>query len=440
MPNRMTGSPLDKLRAPFIKLWVAASVLITVLPCALAQRAHLTATQDSQSAQIRTQSNLVLVPALVKTKAGELVYTLTSQDCSISDNGIEQKVTLTDGASQQPLALVVVVQTGGTGAQQLPNLRHLGTMIEAMVGNVPHHVALVTFDSKPHLQQGFTPDLADLGRAIQAMRSGDNGAAILDGLAVSINMVRKQPPEFRRAVLLISGTVDHGSQTKLSEALRVVSETNTVVYSMAFSTSKTAVKAALANTPSSPSSNKTNTATATVTSNATEQANLANTLPTAPSDPNAATYSLAFSSLSAAVRTNLANAPSPPSARGCAQHATQTVSGRLGEQESCASFMPLLLFAARLGMNGLARNTPETVARLTGGEYKKFDNRQSLESGLYVFANDLPNRYILSFQPLSPTPGLHTIEVTLKNYPKLRVSARTSYWAEGEKKAAQKAP
>ncbi|MHB1935323.1 MAG: VWA domain-containing protein [Acidobacteriaceae bacterium] len=423
-----------------MKLYAAAFLVTLSGTCALAQKAKPPASQNVQPVQIRTQADLVMVPTLVKTNAGELVYTLTSQDFSISDNGIEQRVTLTDGASQQPLALVVVVQTGGTGAQQLPNLRHLETMIEAMVGNVPHHVALVTFDSKPHLQQGFTPDLADLGRAIQAMRPGDNGAAILDGLAVSINMVRKQPPEFRRAVLLISGTVDHGSQTKLSEALRVVSETNTVIYSMAFSTSKTAVKAALANTPSSPSSNKTNNATAAVTPNATEQANLANTPSTPSSDPSAADYSLAFTSLQAAVGTDLASTPSSPSAKGCAQHATQTVSGRLGEQESCASFMPIILFAARLGMNGLARNTPETVARLTGGEYKKFDNRQNLESGLYVFANDLPNRYILSFQPLSPTPGLHTIEVTLKNYPKLRVSARTSYWAASEKKAAREAP
>lgn len=86
-------------------------------------------------------------------------------------------------------------------------------------------------------------------------------------------------------------------------------------------------------------------------------------------------------------------------------------------------------------MNGLSRNTPETVARMTGGEYRTFNDEKSLESGLYLFANHLPNRYILSFQPRSPTPGLHTIEVTLKNYPKLLVAARTSYWADGESTA-----
>ncbi len=377
-----------------------------------------------------------MVPTLVKTKAGDRVFSLMSQDFTITDNGVEQKVSLDNDMGQQPLALVVVVQTGGAGVQRLPSLQHLQTMLEAMVGNVPHQVALVAFDSKPHLLQNFTPNLADVGKAMQATHPGDGGAAILDGLAVSINMVRKQPPEFRRAVLLISGTVDHGSQTKLDEALRVVSETNTVVYSMAFSTTKTEVKAALTNTPSSPSSSHANT----TVHEPQVQTNLADKPSPQPASGTDPAYSFAFSSLNAAVGAERTNTPSSPTSKGCSQHATQSAGGRLGNQDSCASFMPLILFATRLGMNGLSRNTPRTVARLTGGEYRKFDNERELESGLFAFANDLPNRYLLSFQPVSPTLGLHTIQVTLKNYPKLLVAARASYWAAGEAATGRSTP
>lgn len=406
-------------------------VFLTILPgaCALAQSAKAPAAPNLQIA-LRSQSNVVMVPTLVKTKAGDRVFSLAPQDFTITDNGTEQKVTLDGDQGQQPLALVVVVQTGGAGVQRLPGLQHLQTMLEAMVGNVPHQVALVVFDSKPHLLQNFTPNLADVGKAMQAIHPGDGGAAILDGLAVSINMVRKQPPEFRRAVLLISGTVDHGSQTKLDEALRVVSETNTVIYSMAFSTTKTEVKAALANTPSSPSSRHA----------PQEQTNLAAKPSSPPPSGTNPAYSFAFSSLNAAVEAERANTPSSPASKGCSQHATQSAGGRLGNQDNCASFMPLIVFATRLSMNGLSRNTPRTVARLTGGEYKKFDNERELESGLFAFANDLPNRYLLSFQPVSPTPGLHTIQVTLKNYPKLQIAARTSYWAAGEKATRHIAP
>ncbi len=37
------------------------------------------------------------------------------------------------------------------------------------------------------------------------------------------------------------------------------------------------------------------------------------------------------------------------------------------------------------------RNLAETVARLTGGEYFKFENTRSLERGLITISNQIPN-------------------------------------------------
>jgi hypothetical protein len=39
---------------------------------------------------------------------------------------------------------------------------------------------------------------------------------------------------------------------------------------------------------------------------------------------------------------------------------------------------------------------------------------------------------VLSYHPQSPTPGLHLISVHLQNYSNLKVTARSSYWAEVE--------
>ena len=410
-----------------MRRYLAVFTLITSSVSALGQHTRPAADASSSPLQVRAQASLVQVPTLVRDRTGSLVFTLKPQDFTIRDNGIEQEVALDSHISQQPLALVVVVQTGGAAVQQLPNLRGLPTMIEAIVGNAPHRVALIAFDSKPHLMQDFTPNLTDIDHAIRATRPGDGGAAILDALAVSINMVRKQPPEMHRAVLLISGTVDRGSQTTLHQAVRVVNETNTAIYSIAFSSSKTEMKAALANTPPSPASTKGHPAIGPASLNSSDTS----------SSSDQTQYSAAFSALSTAVNTAPADTPLSPSAKGCSQHAAQSVGARLGDHESCASFMPLVLFAARLGMNGLSRNAPETVARMSGGEYRTFDNEKGLEVGLYAFANHLPNRYILSFQPRLPAPGLHTIQVTLKNYPKLLVAARTSYWVGEESIAEQ---
>jgi hypothetical protein len=47
-------------------------------------------------------------------------------------------------------------------------------------------------------------------------------------------------------------------------------------------------------------------------------------------------------------------------------------------------------------------------------------------------ARDARNRYLITFSPSNPTPGLHTIKVrTAENYG-ARIVARANYWAASE--------
>jgi hypothetical protein len=79
--------------------------------------------------------------------------------------------------------------------------------------------------------------------------------------------------------------------------------------------------------------------------------------------------------------------------------------------------------------DGLQKDIPETVARVTGGEYYKLTNAKSLERDLHTISNHIPNRYILSFQPQSPHPGLHVLTLRAPNY-SVEISARNSYWVD----------
>src|ERR1700720_3981081 len=114
-----------------------------------------TAPPVSQTPSFSTHSSLVVVPALVRSKSGSLVYTLTADDFSLTDDGVLQKVTLEQDPGGEPLALVVVIEVGGAGAREFNKYSSiappLGPMLESIVGNVPHKVAVVTFDSAPTL-------------------------------------------------------------------------------------------------------------------------------------------------------------------------------------------------------------------------------------------------------------------------------------------------
>jgi len=348
--------------------------------------------QAPPTPSLRTQSNVVLVPALVSNAKGELVFTLKADDFRVTDDGVEQQLTLDEDTGSEPLALVVAVQSGGVGRAKLDNYRNLTAVIDAVVGGVPHRVAVVAFDSAPNVVQPFTPDVDKAGAALHDLDPGDKGAAILDALQFSVGLLRGQPSSYRRAILLISETIDRGSQARLDDALRSIGDTNTTIYSLGFSSGKA------------------------------QAAHYADRELPFHSGPDGVALSNAH--------------PGPP--HGCMgkDPDPDATTNKAVQAFDCLGLLapPLALakLAAIRAADSLQQNVPQTVANLTGGEYFKFENSRSLVSGLLTISNHVPNRYVLSFQPQSPHPGFHTVELKLKDHPSLHLTARTGYWADSD--------
>jgi VWFA-related protein len=92
---------------------------------------------------------------------------------------------------------------------------------------------------------------------------------------------------------------------------------------------------------------------------------------------------------------------------------------------------PDLLAPLLMASQSIRRNTPKAVTEMTGGEYELFKSHHGFESRMIDFTNHLHSRYLLSFEPNKPRPGLHVIRVRLREPGKGTVLARTSYWAIG---------
>lgn len=89
------------------------------------------------------------------------------------------------------------------------------------------------------------------------------------------------------------------------------------------------------------------------------------------------------------------------------------------------------LLAARQAMR---KNIPKALTSLTGGEYEPFATRNAFETSLTAFANHLHSRYLLSFEPKDPNPGLHQIRVKLRDPEKnWNLVYRSSYWTAAAK-------
>jgi VWFA-related protein len=317
--------------------------LVTVATIAVAQETETT---------LRTQSNVVLVPALVKDSHGAIAYGLESKDFIIEDDGVSLPVRLDEAPEGQPVSLVVAIQRGRRANYEFPRMQGLNSMLEPLFAMGTARVALLEFDSEVNITRNFTSDAALIRDDLRNLEPGDGKATILDAIDYAVNLLKKEPEGRLRVLLLISETRDHGSVlgSKMQEIVSALGNSNIVVYALAFSPS------------------------------------LSNILDT----------------------------------------------GR-GTNKNEMGPGPDLLGPIVMTVNAMRKNAPKTVAEMTGGEYELFETKKNFELRMTDFTNHIHSRYLLSFVPKDPHPGLHEIRVRLKNTKGATVLARTSYWAEGTK-------
>jgi len=78
------------------------------------------------------------------------------------------------------------------------------------------------------------------------------------------------------------------------------------------------------------------------------------------------------------------------------------------------------------------KNVTKEVAHMSGGEYNTFTADKGFEKRVVESAQHARNRYLITFSPTDPTPGLHTIRVRLAQDYGARIVARANYWKEQE--------
>lgn len=305
--------------------------------------------QPSGEEVVRSRSNVVLVPTLVKNAAGKVVYGLKAENFEIEDDGVAQKVIVDENPDTAPISLIIAVQIGRRARHEFGRMAGLASMLDPVLSAPDTEAAVLLFDSQLDLAQDFTHDSDLIEQRLKELQAGDGGAAILDAVSYSARLLNKKPEGRQRVLLLISETRDHGSRVaKLDEVVRWIGTTNTSVYALTFSPY------------------------------VSEQLDVL---------------------------------------RG----------GNVDERQPTVDFLAKLA-ALR---NALKKNTPKALASMTGGEYELFETRNSFEGKMVNFANHLNSRYLLSFGPKNPHPGLHEIQVLVKNTAGSEtVVFRKNYWVD----------
>jgi len=197
----------------------------------------LVAESFAQDTTLRSRSNLVLIPALVKDQQGTIVYGLQAKDFIVEDDGVEQSARLDEAPEGQAVSLVVAIQKGRRAYYEFPRMLGLKTMLGPLFTLGTTRVAMVEFDSQVELTRNFTNDESLIDADLTNLQPGDDGAAIVDAVAYAIHLLKNEPDDRLRVLLLISETRDHGSKEKVDDAVAAIGRTNATMYALAFSPS-----------------------------------------------------------------------------------------------------------------------------------------------------------------------------------------------------------
>ena len=213
-----------------------------------------------QQSKIAVEVKTVSVLATVRDKHGKIVPDLTKDDFVLNEDGRPQIINYFAREKDVPLRLGLLVDTSLSQRRVLEQERSASyAFLDNLLRADKDVAAVVNFDRDVTLLQDFTSSRPKLQAALQQLetprmdtqggrgthqRGGGGGSGgggrrgggtlLYDAVYLaSDELMSKQ--QGRKALIILSDGVDHGSKETLAEAIEMAQRADTVVYSILFS-------------------------------------------------------------------------------------------------------------------------------------------------------------------------------------------------------------
>jgi VWFA-related protein len=330
--------------------------------------------------RLKVQVALVNMPVTVRNAKGDMVNDLDAKDFRITDNGVEQKISHFD-LGGDPLSLVILIETSSRIDPLLPGMRKTGILFTQTVMGPEGEAAVVGFNDAVDKLQDFTSDGDAIENVVGHLQTGTSGSKLYDAMTVGVDMLSGRMPQptadrpgRRRVMLVMSETVDVGSEAKLGEVLRKAQLANVTIYSVGLSTTRSELKG-------KPRDNQ----------------------PTPIAPPGIMTL------------------PAPPGT-------VQTPAGQDVASASGVDLLGLAIWAVQHADNKVKDHAMEVACVATGGMHLSTYKDRTIEKVIDEIGGELHSQYSISYAPSdSDAAGYHEIKVDVdrKN---LKVRTRPGYY------------
>lgn len=216
-------------------------------------------TQDQQPV-ISVEVKTVSVLATVRDKHGKIVPDLKRENFQLDEDGRVQKIDYFAHESDLPLRLGLLVDTSLSQRRVLDQERDASySFLDHLLRENKDLAFVIHFDREVELLQDFTPSRPKLQEALQQLavpqssggssgsgggypggggqrRGGGmhgGGTLLYDAIFLgSDELMSKQ--QGRKAMIILSDGVDHGSKETIAEAVATAQRADTIIYSIYF--------------------------------------------------------------------------------------------------------------------------------------------------------------------------------------------------------------
>ncbi len=207
---------------------------------------------DEDPAIFSSDVKVVNILASVRTKSGDIVANLTKDDFVLTEDGRPQTIKYFSRETNLPLILGLLVDTSGSQRnvleeEETASYRFLDKVLREEVDKT----FLAHFDFDTELLQDLTSSKEKLQTALDDMLTpgpgrrrggyggrgrgggGGGGTTLYDAVYLAADEVMKKQ-QGRKAVILLTDGVDHGSMTSMNNAIEQAQRADTLIYSIMF--------------------------------------------------------------------------------------------------------------------------------------------------------------------------------------------------------------
>ena len=199
---------------------------VLMAPTAARGNRHQSATESRTA--FHASSNLVLINASVRDRAGRPVTGLEAAQFRVLDAGVEQKI-LSFNQGEMPVSIVLVLDTSNSMRKLIGrSTESVAPLLKT--SNPEDEFSVVEFSDRPWLALGWTADTSRVSDSLMRAEAQGN-TALLDAV-VFAGTVARQATNPRRVLIVISDGMDNHSRRSLAGVQRYLLEADVQVYAI----------------------------------------------------------------------------------------------------------------------------------------------------------------------------------------------------------------